>query len=218
MVPRMLFSTTGNCDGYVVVEYLGIVSGTAVLGANIIKDIFASFTDVFGGRSKSYENELDKAKKDAMSSMTQEATSRKANAIIGISFDYEILSAGAGNMMLVNVTGTAVYQTMKDSFLKICPSCAEKIQLKANNCPHCQKKFNVQDDIKNYDKIKSKIDAERNEILDAIKLSLNAINEKKAADFRARALCKDGNCIGVIGQNGSCKECGKSENWIPPNK
>ena len=86
-------------------EYLGIVAGEAVLGANIIKDLFATVTDIVGGRSGAYENELSKARQIAIKEMEDEAARLGANAVVGVDLDYEVVRQG---MLLVTAAGTAV--------------------------------------------------------------------------------------------------------------
>lgn len=104
---RMLISTTSILDGRKVNQYLGIVSGEAILGANIFRDIFASIRDIVGGRSAAYEQELRKAKQIAIEEMTAQATALGANAVIGVDLDYETIGQG-GSMLMVSASGTAV--------------------------------------------------------------------------------------------------------------
>ncbi|TAD80286.1 MAG: hypothetical protein EA001_01220 [Oscillatoriales cyanobacterium] len=105
----MLLTTTSSLEGKTITNYYGIVSGEAILGANIFKDFFAGIRDVIGGRSGSYEKELRKAKDIAMSEMMAAARELGANAIIGIDIDYETISlANGGGMLMVAVSGTAV--------------------------------------------------------------------------------------------------------------
>lgn len=104
----MLLSTTSTLEGMPIEEYLGIVTGETIIGANIIRDWFAGITDVVGGRSGTYERVLRKAKKSALKEMTEQATALGANAIIGIDLDYENLGK-EGGMLMVVATGTAVY-------------------------------------------------------------------------------------------------------------
>jgi uncharacterized protein YbjQ (UPF0145 family) len=105
----MLLTTTSSLEGKTITNYYGIVSGEAILGANIFKDFFAGIRDVIGGRSGSYEKELRKAKDIAMSEMMAAARDLGANAIIGIDIDYETISlANGGGMLMVAVSGTAV--------------------------------------------------------------------------------------------------------------
>jgi uncharacterized protein YbjQ (UPF0145 family) len=103
----MIFTTTNQLQGYKVVHYFGIVTGDAILGANIFKDFFAGIRDIVGGRSAAYEQELMKAKDIAMGEMGQKAGSMGANAIIGIDLDFETVGSG-GSMLMVSASGTAV--------------------------------------------------------------------------------------------------------------
>lgn len=105
----MITSTTHSLDGHEISDYLGIVSGEAIMGTNIFKDFFASIRDIVGGRSAAYEQELRKAKAIAMQEMAAEASELGANAIVGIDLDYETIAVGnAGNMLMVSASGTAV--------------------------------------------------------------------------------------------------------------
>ena len=101
----MIISTTPSIEGRRITEYIGIVTGEAILGANIIRDIFATITDVVGGRSGAYEEELVKAREIALKEAEQEARERGADAIVGVDLDYEMVRDG---MMMVSVSGTAV--------------------------------------------------------------------------------------------------------------
>lgn len=103
----MLVVTTPNIEGKKIVKYIGMVSGEAILGANIFKDIFAGIRDVVGGRSASYENELRKAKDIALNEMTEQARSLGANAVLAVDLDYETIGSG-GSMLMVSANGTAV--------------------------------------------------------------------------------------------------------------
>lgn len=103
----MLLTTTPTIQGHNIETYYGIVSGEIVIGANFVKDFFASVRDFFGGRSSAYENVLIEAKEAAMKEMQERATKLGANAVVGIDFDYETLGAN-GSMMMVSCTGTAV--------------------------------------------------------------------------------------------------------------
>ncbi|HEV2108080.1 MAG TPA: heavy metal-binding domain-containing protein [Thermomicrobiales bacterium] len=103
----MILTTTSHLDGRPISQYLGIVSGEAIMGANIFRDVFAGVRDVIGGRSGAYEKELRKAKDIAIEEMTEQATALGANAIIGIDLDYETLGANGG-MLMVTASGTAV--------------------------------------------------------------------------------------------------------------
>ena len=101
----MITTTTPSIEGKPVREYLGIVAGEAVLGANIIKDLFATVTDIVGGRSGAYETELVKARQIAIKEMEDEAARLGANAVVGVDLDYEVVRQG---MLLVTAAGTAV--------------------------------------------------------------------------------------------------------------
>ena len=89
----MILSTTNNIDGRPVKDYLGIVTGETIIGANIFKDFFASIRDVVGGRSGSYEKVLCEAKENALKEMTDNAVKVSAGAIIGIDLDYETVGS-----------------------------------------------------------------------------------------------------------------------------
>ncbi|MBN3519611.1 YbjQ family protein [Algoriphagus lutimaris] len=104
----MIISTTPNLEGYQITEYLGIVSGETIIGANVFKDFFASITDIVGGRASSYEQVLREAKATATSEMEMQARAFGANAIVGIDLDYETIRDG---MLMVTVSGTAVKTT-----------------------------------------------------------------------------------------------------------
>jgi len=103
----MLVTTTNNVEGKKIVKYLGLVSGEAILGANIFKDIFASIRDIVGGRSSAYEQELRQAKDIAISEMLDQAKIMGGNAVIAVDLDYETIGQG-GSMLMVSACGTAV--------------------------------------------------------------------------------------------------------------
>nr|WP_294899910.1 heavy metal-binding domain-containing protein [uncultured Pedobacter sp.] len=103
----MIVTTTNNIDGKKVVKYLGVVSGEAIIGANFVKDFFASVRDIVGGRAGSYEEGLREAKNIAMAEMQDYAARLGANAILGIDLDYETMGS-AGSMLMVSASGTAV--------------------------------------------------------------------------------------------------------------
>ena len=103
----MQFSTTPTLEGQTIVEYCGVVTGEAILGANIFRDFFASIRDIVGGRSSSYEQVLREAKATALKELQDEAAALGANAVIGIDLDYETVG-GNGSMLMVSVSGTAV--------------------------------------------------------------------------------------------------------------
>ena len=103
----MIHSTTPMIQGREILSYHGVVTGEAILGANVFKDIFASIRDIVGGRSAAYEEELRKAREIAFEEMTRQAEEMGANAIVGIDVDYETVGA-QGGMLMVAVSGTAV--------------------------------------------------------------------------------------------------------------
>jgi len=105
----MIVSTTPSVEGKKMIEYLGLVSGQAILGANIFKDFFAGIRDIIGGRSGAYEEELRKAKHIAVEEMKEEARTLGANAVVGVDLDYETIGIGSGgNMLMMSVSGPAV--------------------------------------------------------------------------------------------------------------
>lgn len=103
----MILSTTPSLDGKKIVKYIGIVSGEAILGANIFSDFFAGIRDIVGGRSASYEKELRKARELALKEMADEAKRLGGNAIVSVDLDYETIGQG-GTMLMVSANGTAV--------------------------------------------------------------------------------------------------------------
>ncbi len=105
----MLVLTTPNIEGKRIARYIGLVTGEAILGANVFKDFFASIRDIVGGRSAAYEEELRRAKDLAVDEMIEQARTRGANAVIGVDLDYETISTSSGgNMLMVSVSGTGV--------------------------------------------------------------------------------------------------------------
>ena len=104
----MLVLTTNTIEGKKITKYHGLVSGEAILGANIFKDFFAGIRDIVGGRSAAYEKELRKAKDIAIEEMVSAATAQGANAVIGVDLDYETIGGGSGNMLMVSASGTAI--------------------------------------------------------------------------------------------------------------
>ena len=103
----MIQSTTPSIEGRTIASYHGVVTGEAILGANIFKDLFAGIRDIVGGRAAAYEEELQKAREIAFAEMEQQANELGANAIVGIDIDYETVGA-QGGMLMVSVSGTAV--------------------------------------------------------------------------------------------------------------
>ena len=105
----MLVTTTPTIEGKKIIRYFGLVTGEAILGANIFKDFFAGIRDIVGGRSAAYENELKQAKEIAIEEMKEQARALNANAIIGVDLDYETIQVGqTGGMLMVSANGTAV--------------------------------------------------------------------------------------------------------------
>lgn len=103
----MIITTTPTIEGCPITQYHGIVVGEVICGINFIKDFKAGLTNFFGGRSTSYENELIEAREAALAEMKSRASRMRANAVVGIDFDYEVLGA-QNNMIMVTVSGTAV--------------------------------------------------------------------------------------------------------------
>lgn len=103
----MLKTTTPTIEGHPIKQYLGIVTGEAIMGANLFRDFFAGIRDIVGGRTASYEKVLNDARMAAISEMEQRAAERGANAVVGVDIDYEVLGQANG-MMMVAVSGTAV--------------------------------------------------------------------------------------------------------------
>ena len=101
----MYLSTTPTLEGRPIRDYIGIVTGEAIMGANIVRDFLATITDVVGGRSGAYENKLKDARDIAIGEMVEQARRMGANAIVGIDIDYEVVREG---MLMVAVSGTAV--------------------------------------------------------------------------------------------------------------
>jgi uncharacterized protein YbjQ (UPF0145 family) len=106
----MLVVTTPTIEGKKIVNYMGIVTGEAILGANIFKDFFAGIRDIVGGRSAAYEKELGQAKEIAIEEMKERASALGANAVVGVDLDYETIQVGqGGSMLMVSANGTAVF-------------------------------------------------------------------------------------------------------------
>ncbi len=103
----MIITTTPSLDGKKVKTYLGLVSGEAILGANIFKDFFAGIRDIVGGRSAAYEKELRSAKDIALREMAEQASALGGNAILSVDLDYETIGQGS-SMLMVSASGTAV--------------------------------------------------------------------------------------------------------------
>lgn len=103
----MQLSTTPNLEGFTITEYCGVVTGEAILGANIFRDFFAGVRDIVGGRSGAYEKELRKARQLAFQELQEQAKELGANAIVGIDIDYQTVGKDS-TMLMVSVSGTAV--------------------------------------------------------------------------------------------------------------
>jgi uncharacterized protein YbjQ (UPF0145 family) len=105
----MIVSTTPALDGTQVSEYVGVVTGEAVLGANAFRDLFAGLRDIVGGRSAGYEQSLREARDTAIAEMVSEAEQMGADAVVGVDVDYESIQLGqGGSMLMVSASGTAV--------------------------------------------------------------------------------------------------------------
>jgi uncharacterized protein YbjQ (UPF0145 family) len=107
MSEAVIVTTTPNIEGKKITAYRGIVTGEAIMGANIFKDLFAGIRDIVGGRSATYERELRRAREMAMAEIKQSAAEMGANAVVGIDIDYETVGGNA-SMLMVTVSGTAV--------------------------------------------------------------------------------------------------------------
>ena len=103
----MIVTTTPTIQGRNIAEYRGIVTGEAIIGANIFKDFFAGIRDIVGGRSAAYESELRNAREIALAEMAEAAEQRGGNAVVGVDLDYEVVGQG-GSMLMVTASGTAV--------------------------------------------------------------------------------------------------------------
>lgn len=100
----MIVTTTPSVEGRAITGYLGIVTGEAILGANIFRDLFAGIRDIVGGRSAAYEQKLGKARRTALAEMQAEAAGLGADAVVGVDLDYEVINS----MLMVSASGTAV--------------------------------------------------------------------------------------------------------------
>ena len=103
----MQVTTTPSLEGQRITRYLGIVTGEAILGANVFKDLFAGIRDIVGGRSATYEKELSRAREIAITELQEKAQALGANAVVGVDLDYEVLGPNNG-MLMVSASGTAV--------------------------------------------------------------------------------------------------------------
>jgi uncharacterized protein YbjQ (UPF0145 family) len=103
----MIVTTTPTVEGKRITRYCGVVAGEAILGANLFKDLFAGIRDLVGGRSATYERELQRARDLALREMEEKARAAGGNAVVGVDLDYEVLGTGNG-MLMVSASGTAV--------------------------------------------------------------------------------------------------------------
>lgn len=101
----MILTTTPTIEGHSITAYKGIVVGEAIMGANVVRDVFASITDIVGGRSGAYESKLQDARDTALRELEQRAVEQGANAVVGIDLDYEVVGQ---SMLMVSASGTAV--------------------------------------------------------------------------------------------------------------
>lgn len=104
----MIVTTTPSVEGKRITKYHGVIAGEAILGANLFKDLFAGIRDLVGGRSATYERELQKARDIAITELRERAQELGANAVVGVDLDYEVLGQGNG-MLMVSASGTAVF-------------------------------------------------------------------------------------------------------------
>ncbi len=104
----MIITTTHGIDGRKIGSYLGLVSGEAVMGTNIFRDLFASVRNIVGGRSEAYEKELQAGREAAVAAMLVEARALGADAVVGVDLDYEVIGGDGKTMLMVSVNGTAV--------------------------------------------------------------------------------------------------------------
>ncbi|UWQ64370.1 YbjQ family protein [Leisingera caerulea] len=101
----MIVTTTNSVEGYQISEYKGIVVGEAIMGANVVRDVFAQITDIVGGRSGAYESKLQDARETALAELEDRARAKGANAVVGVDLDYEVVGQ---SMLMVSASGTAV--------------------------------------------------------------------------------------------------------------
>lgn len=104
---EIIVSTTSRLEGRPAQDYLGIVTGEVIVGANLFRDLFASVRDIVGGRSGAYEDVLQRAREEAISEMKARASALGANAIVGVDLDYEVIGS-SGSMLMVSASGTAI--------------------------------------------------------------------------------------------------------------
>ncbi|MCG8511699.1 MAG: heavy metal-binding domain-containing protein [Rhodospirillales bacterium] len=104
----MIVSTTDGIEGRPVSQYLGLVTGEAIMGTNVFRDMFAGVRDIVGGRSSAYEKEVKKAKDLAVEQMIEEAEALGADAVIGVDLDYEVIGGDKKTLLMAIANGTAV--------------------------------------------------------------------------------------------------------------
>lgn len=104
----MILTTTPSIEGRKITSYFGVITGEAIMGANIMRDLFASITDIIGGRSGAYEEKLQEARHIALRELEERALRLGANAVVGIDLDYEVIGQH-GSMLMVSASGTAVH-------------------------------------------------------------------------------------------------------------
>lgn len=104
----MIITTTDGLEGWEITDYLGIVSGDAVLGSNVFRDFFAGIRDIVGGRTGSYEKLFQEAKQIALDEMAERARALGADAIVAVDLDYEVIGGDNKTMLMVSANGTAV--------------------------------------------------------------------------------------------------------------
>lgn len=130
----MIITSTNSIQGYEITHYLGLVNANIVIGTNIISDIFASFSDVFGGTSGTYQSKLNSLYNRATLQLEQEAKERGADAIVGVSFDFDEISGQGKSMFMVTVIGTAV---------RMSPICNDVVEAKSNRFDIYQKLYDL---------------------------------------------------------------------------
>lgn len=107
----MLVTTTHSVEGSEIVGYKGVVFSETIMGTNVFRDIFASFRNFFGGRTRGYEKEMEKAREEVLERLVDHASNKGANAVVGLDVDYQLVQAGgkgAGDLIVIAATGTAV--------------------------------------------------------------------------------------------------------------
>ena len=127
MKPRILVTTTASLDGWTIKRYLGVVSGHVVAGTGFFSDLFASFTDVFGGRSQSYQRQLHAINSEVIDLLVQKASQLGANCIVGMRIDHDEISGQGKAMFMVTAQGTAVFAQPDGALDVEAPQCPETI-------------------------------------------------------------------------------------------